>query len=112
APPIAPRNNPMTDRYQTGPYNDEPLDPFDSRPRETTRSFAPLPAFLARRVLKPDEQVAWVAGPRFNPPWEPYATHPLLVVAALGLGVILVLLSRLLVDSWAELPVVPVLVAL
>src|SRR5262249_573107 len=46
----------------------------------------PLPAFLKRRLLRPEEEVTWGRGPRHNPWWECYATHPLLFVIALALG--------------------------
>src|SRR5690606_23004035 len=49
-----------------------------------------LPPWIASRVLRPGEEVTWVRGPRRNPSWEPCVTHPLLFVAALALGVILV----------------------
>ena len=48
------------------------------------------------KLLRRDEQIVWVAGPRFNPSWEKYVTHPLLFVAALGLGALGVGLGWLL----------------
>lgn len=54
--------------------------------------FQPLPGWLADRLLRPDEKVTWVRGPRSNP-LERYITHPglfFLVVVfgamCLGLG--------------------------
>jgi hypothetical protein len=46
----------------------------------------PLPPWLASRVLGEDEKVTWVGGPRFNPSWERYVTHPSLVLVAVVLG--------------------------
>jgi hypothetical protein len=48
--------------------------------------FQPLPGWLADRLLKPDEKVTWVRGPRFNPSWECYVTHPALLLLALAFG--------------------------
>ncbi len=52
--------------------------------------FQPLPGWLADRLLRPDEKVTWVRGPRFNPSWERYVTHPGLFLIALALGAICV----------------------
>ncbi len=77
----------MTDRYSSDPFDPQPPDfPDDDQPRQLRRH-PPLPPWLARKLLQPGEQVVYVAGPRFNPSWEKYVTHPLLFVAALGLGV-------------------------
>jgi hypothetical protein len=38
-------------------------------------------------LLQGGEEVTWVYGPRFNPSWERYITHPALFLIALGLGV-------------------------
>ena len=86
----------MTDRYATDPFDAQPPDyPDDDRPRPPRRH-PPLPPWLARKLLRRDEQIVWVAGPRFNPSWEKYVTHPLLFVAALGLGALGVGLGWLL----------------
>ncbi len=45
-----------------------------------------LPGWLADRLLRPDEKVEWVRGPRLTPSWERYITHPGLFFAAAGLG--------------------------
>jgi hypothetical protein len=68
----------MSDRVQTSRLNPHPPDVAGPGPR--------LPWWLARRLLRPGEEVTWVRGPRFNPAWERYLTHPALVLAALGLG--------------------------
>jgi hypothetical protein len=56
------------------------------QPSEVAGQCPPLPSWLAARLLKGDEQVTWVMGPRFNPEWERYVTHPLLFLAALAVG--------------------------
>ena len=96
----------MSDDYRTDPFDARPPDysgddrrrdyPDDDRPRPPSRRHPPLPPWLARRLLQPDEQVTWVAGPRFNPSWEKYVTHPLLFVAALALGAVCVAAGWLL----------------
>jgi hypothetical protein len=68
----------MSDRY--------PNDTF-ARPAEIAGQCPPLPPWLADRLLKGDEQITWVVGPRFNPDWERYVTHPLLFLGALAVGV-------------------------
>ena len=80
---------PDDDRGRGYPYDDRrPNYRDDNRRPEQSRRFPPLPPWLARKHLRPDEQVVWVAGPRFNPSWEKYVTHPLLFVAALALGAV------------------------
>ncbi len=68
----------MSDRY--------PNDTF-ARPADVAGQCPPLPPWLADRLLKGDEQVTWVVGPRINPDWERYVAHPLLFVAALAIGI-------------------------
>jgi hypothetical protein len=71
----------MSDRFQTDTF---------ARPAEVAGQCPPLPQWLAGRLLKGDERVTWVVGPRFNPAWERYFTHPLLFLAALAVGAIFV----------------------
>jgi len=68
----------MSDRFQT--------DSFDAPLTEISRPTPPLPEWLADRLLRPDEEITWVRGPRFNPSWERYTTHPALFLFALALG--------------------------
>ena len=85
---------PLPDERRTYPYDDRRRDyAYDDRAPEYAARFPPLPSWLARKHLRPDEQVVWVAGPRFNPSWERYFTHPLLFVAALFLGALCVILG-------------------
>src|SRR5437867_3376528 len=68
----------MRDAFRAGEFDDMPPDIRVNSP--------PLPVWLARRLLRPGEQVTWVYGPRFNPSWERYVTHPALLVFALLIG--------------------------
>jgi hypothetical protein len=51
------------------------------------KQFQPLPPWLAARLPR-GEEITWVYGPRFNPPWERHVTHPALFLYALGVGVV------------------------
>jgi hypothetical protein len=64
---------------------DERLQPElpDIRLPDIVQPCALLPEWLARRHLAPGEQVTWVRGPRFNPPWERYITNPMVALCAL-----------------------------
>jgi hypothetical protein len=68
----------MSDHFQTHVSDAPAPDLF--------RQFPPLPSWLADRLLRADEKVTWVRGPRYNPPWERYVTHPALLLVALALG--------------------------
>jgi hypothetical protein len=63
-----------------------------------------LPAWLARRILAPNETVALVRGPTSNWFLEPYLTHPGLFLVALVPAGISLGIGRSLVNSWKELP--------
>ncbi|HWG43510.1 MAG TPA: hypothetical protein VN688_12050 [Gemmataceae bacterium] len=69
----------MSDQFQS--------EGFDARIADISRQPPSLPSWLAAR-LSPNEEITWVRGPRFNPSWERYITHPALFVFALGLGII------------------------
>jgi hypothetical protein len=84
-------------------------DPHDIRLPSVFWQHSPLPPWLARRLLREDEQVTWVRGPRFNPSWERYVTHPLLFVAALLLAGGFVALGVLIGGSWAQIHPAPLL---
>jgi hypothetical protein len=89
------------------PYEDNPFD----LPRPDPPPDQRLPHWLVHRLIHRDEHITWVRGPRSNPSWERYITHPLLFLAALGLGAIGVALGRLSVVAWANIPVLLVLAA-
>ena len=93
----------MADLTQTGPLDEPPPD--------IRRPHAPLPPWLARRLLRAGETVTWVRGPRFNPRWERYVTHPGLFLAALALAAACVGVGRLVAGSWSALPPLAVLLA-
>jgi hypothetical protein len=81
-----------------------PADSFDPRLPQYAWRHPPLPGYLVRRLLRPDEQVTWVRGPKHNPWWEPYATHPVLFVIALALGALCIGVGRLVAGEWAKMP--------
>jgi hypothetical protein len=87
----------MTQRFQR--------DTFDTPDVDFTQSFPPLPGWLADRLLRPGEGITWVVGPRFNPSWEEYVTHPGLFVVALGVGVIGWAGGSALAGPGTELPI-------
>ena len=74
-------------------HNPFQRDPYGTEDAEAAEPFTPLPAWLADRLLRPDEKVAWVRGPRFTPSWERYATHPALILLTLALGAVGVVLG-------------------
>jgi hypothetical protein len=94
----------MSDSFQT--------DPSETPPSKIVLPQPALPTWLARRLLRPDEEITWVRGPRWNPEWERYVTHPLLFLQALALGAACIGIGRLSVESWSELPPGTVLAAL
>jgi hypothetical protein len=83
--------------------------PSDGPPRDVVSSFPPLPTWLRQKLLRPDEEVTWVRGPRWNPAWEQYATHPAVFLVGLGLGVLCVVAGRIVAGSWEHVsPVFPI----
>jgi len=96
----------MADEFQTNPS-----DRRDRQDPDITRQAPPLPFWLARRLLRRDEKITWVCGPSFNPSWERFVTHPLLLVVALALGALCLGAGWGIADSPRELPVLPVLAA-
>ncbi len=85
-------------------------DPPEPLP-DLTWQYQPLPPWLARRLLRAGEAVTWVRGPRFNPSWERYVTHPGLFLLALAVGAACVAGGRLYAGSWSAMPVAPAVVA-
>ncbi len=94
----------MSDHFQTEPFNSRPADSFDARLSIDISNHRALPPWLARLLLRADEEITWVRGPRWNPWWERYVTHPVLVFYALGMGVVLLAAGRLHAGSWSEVP--------
>jgi hypothetical protein len=80
----------MPDEFQTAPLSQPPDTGPTPQPPDLAGQFPPLPAWLADRLLRADEKVNWVVGPKFNPSWERYVTHPALFLAALALGALCV----------------------
>jgi hypothetical protein len=73
--------------------------------------FPPLPAWLAKRSLRPGERITWVYGPWSHPSWERYITHPVLFLIALVLGSMCLGLGWLLAEVWSEALLVAALAA-
>jgi hypothetical protein len=86
----------MPDRYRP--------DEYDDRPAVEPETVAPLPSWLANRLLRDDEKVVWVCGPRHNPGIERVITHPALFLAALVLAASVVGLGVLAVSKLSEFP--------
>jgi hypothetical protein len=86
----------MSERFQ----NDLP----DFRAPDLIEAFQHLPGWLADRLLRPDEKVTWVRGPRFNPSWECYVTHPALFLLAVAVGAAGVGLTWLIGAEGSDLP--------
>ncbi|HEY7428574.1 MAG TPA: hypothetical protein VH682_30370, partial [Gemmataceae bacterium] len=51
----------------------------------------------------PEEKVTWVRGPRFNPSWERYVTHPALFLLAWAIGAVCVGATRLIIGESSEM---------
>jgi len=96
----------MSDRFR-----DDVPDSHDAYSYDEFESFPPLPAWIAVRLLRPDEEVSWVYGPIFNPSWERYVTHPGLFLLALAVGAFGVMVSWLVGAVDPSMLVVPVLAA-
>jgi hypothetical protein len=93
----------MSDQAQT--------DLFDTHAAERVRRTPSLPPWLRSRVLGAREKLSGVYGPRFNPSWERYVTHPALFLIALALGALWVLQAWLFADTRPDLLPVAVLAA-
>jgi hypothetical protein len=85
----------MSDRLQINP-------PDDLLPK-IVLSHPALPPWLARRLLRADEEVTWVRGPRWGPWWERYVTHPALMLPGLLLAAVCLWAGRREAGSWSEL---------
>ena len=99
----------MSDRFQSDAFDPQP--PEVPEPTDISMPNPPLPPWLARRLLKDDEQIAWVRGPRFNPSWERYVTHVSLFLAALAAGAFCVAVGSLLAEWWPRMLPAAVLLA-
>jgi hypothetical protein len=83
------------------------IDSFNGGVRDIAWHYPPLPPWLERRLLRANEKVTWVRGPRWQPWWERYVTHPGLFLVAAGLGAGCVGIGRLLAGSWSQMPDLP-----
>jgi hypothetical protein len=80
-------------------------DAPEAEPPDVALPAPGLPAWLARRLLRRDEQIAWVRGPRWVPSWERWLTHPVQFVVALALAAACVGAGRLFAGTWSAVPV-------
>jgi hypothetical protein len=91
----------MSDRFQT--------DPIDA-PANFSFVYPGLPAFLSRRLLRPDEKITWVRGPRWQPDYECYLTHPAWFLLALAV-VAVSLVAGWFLSPGGVMPAWPLIVA-
>ena len=87
----------MSDRY----YDDR-TDRYDAPPRDVAIDRGRLPGWLARRLLRADEEIQSVRGPRHCPAWEPFLTHPGVVLVGLALAVAIVAIGALVLGSFDD----------
>src|SRR5438876_205259 len=87
----------MSDRY----HGDRP-DRYDAPPRDVAIDRGRLPGWLARRLLRADEEIQSVRGPRQCPAWEPFVTHPGVVVVGLALAAAILTVGALVLGSFAD----------
>ncbi len=78
----------MTDKFQPQSPRSVQSEPPDAEAPSVIGTSSPLPPWVARKILRPDETVSWVRGPRLNPSWERYVTHPGLILFPLFLGAV------------------------
>jgi hypothetical protein len=78
----------MSEQFQTRP--------FDARLADLTLPCAPLPFWLAQRLLRNGEKTTRVYGPKVNPSWERFVTHPGLFLIAVAVGAICVWFGSLI----------------
>ncbi len=99
----------MSDQFQTDRFNDQlPEIPDLSLSAEPS---PPFPAWLAARFLRHGEKITWVRGPRFNPSWELYVTHPALLLVVLAAGALGVATAWGIAGALSEMPPWPVAAA-
>src|SRR5262249_19583157 len=90
-------SGPMSDQFQTERSDSPP--PSVARP-----SLVAFPEWLARRLLRPGEEITWVRGPWLNPSWERYVPPPGLFLVALGIGGFLLTVTALVSGGWGGVP--------
>jgi hypothetical protein len=94
----------MDEHFQTNGFGTFSRDPLSVPAPNILHPYAALPPWLVRRLLRAGEEITWVHGPRLNPWWERYITHPALFLVALALGAACLGVGRLCVRSWSEIP--------
>jgi hypothetical protein len=81
-------------------------------PTSSTEDGPSLPVWLSRRLLRAGETVTWVRGPRYNPSWERYITHPALLLVPALPGVVVMGIAAQVGGAPAALAVAAVTFAL
>src|SRR5262249_22002948 len=94
-------SDPMSEHIQ-GERHDVPAP-------DVTLKYPPLPAWLARHLLRPGEDIVLVRGPRFSPWGGRHLTHPVLFLYAVALGALFLVLGWLI--SSPTLPVAAIVAA-
>ncbi len=102
----------MSENIQTDSFSSFQSEPPGAEPTPVVSSSSPLPTWVARKILRPDETVSWVRGPRLNPSWERYVTHPALILFPLFLGVVALCAAVQTTGSAGVLPAIIFTVAI
>ncbi len=94
----------MSDQYQPDPPESPGRPERVERPEASAppriKAGPPLPEWLAKTALYPDEKPEWVRGPRYAPPWERMMTHPLAFLAAIPPAAICLAVGRIIAGEW------------
>ena len=100
-----PRSGPMSDQFRN--------DAFDARLPDLAGRSSPLPSWLARRLLREDEQVAWVPQASGSTRrGRRYVAGMRLFLAALGFGMVVVAATAwLFAEMWPPIMLPAALVA-
>jgi hypothetical protein len=76
----------MSDQIQTEVLDGQTFKLGKEPAADISLRTSALPSWLARRLLRANEEITWVTGPSYSPSWERKVTHPALFVDAMILG--------------------------